>query len=178
MGTDVEFEGTLRVKGHKGAEINDTPKNRAYVRYLGELLKSPRIHVSEEDESVVTAALREKAGIPNKPQFRMMASGMYKDSYRHCDRATDQPGVDCGWELKGSVKHNNVSIVWDAMTMRFEHSQWLDYIIREFIEPKDWFVNGSLDVSADDRYVGTTILINNKSSFEPSNYHSSDDDDE
>jgi hypothetical protein len=178
MGTDFELEGTLKVTGAKGVEIEDTRLNRAYVAYIGDLLKSPRIDVYEEDESVVTAVLREKAGIPNKPQFRMKVPERYADSYRHCDRATGQPGVECGWELKGSVKHNNVFIEWDAITMRFEHSEWLDYIIKKFIEPKDWVLNGTLEVCADGKFVGSTILTNNKIIFESSDYRSSDDEDE
>jgi hypothetical protein len=69
-----------------------------------------------------------------------------------------QPGLWCQWRPTEDGK----SIKWDGGEKFYHYVEWLEYIIKNFLAPKDYLLNGAVRWKGDDHTdTGVILVIDN-----------------
>lgn len=61
------------------------------------------------------------------------------------DPPRTQPGLWCQWIIT-----DNSELVWNEMEKFYSYTEWLDYLIRNFLEPNDYIANGVINFQGED----------------------------
>jgi hypothetical protein len=70
-----------------------------------------------------------------------------------------QPGLWCQWV----PTHDGMGIVWDGNEKFYEYVEWLKYIIKNFLAPKGYVLNGEVEWRGEDwGDVGTIMVKQNE----------------
>jgi hypothetical protein len=75
-----------------------------------------------------------------------------------------QPGLWCQWE----VSEDGTTLEWDGGEKFYAYIEWLEYLIKNFFEPKGHTLNGQIEWYGEERGdVGTIYVRDNKVQTEP-----------
>lgn len=70
-----------------------------------------------------------------------------------------QPGLWCQW----IPSNDGLKIKWDGGEKFYEYVPWIKYIIKNFLAPKGYVLNGSVEYEGEGRNdCGTIVITNNK----------------
>lgn len=73
-----------------------------------------------------------------------------------------QPGLWCQWV----PSEDGTRIEWDGVEKFYNYIEWISYIIKNFLEPKGYVLNGTVEWHGEDYSdIGQIIIINNKVSI-------------
>ena len=68
------------------------------------------------------------------------------------------PGLWCGWTVD-----DNGHIAWDGVEKFYEYVSWLEFLIRTYIKPWGYTLNGTIDYQGeDDEDFGRIIVADNE----------------
>ena len=72
----------------------------------------------------------------------------------------DQPGLWCQWEPNAEA----TAIVWDECEKSYNYIEWLRYLIKHFLEPWGYVLNGSVRWLGENHFgdYGTIIVTDNE----------------
>ncbi len=77
----------------------------------------------------------------------------------HNSPPSTQPGLWCQWEPCEDRKH----IMWDGDEKFYEYKAWLVYLIKNFLAPKGYILNGEVEFQGENRNDrGIITVTNNK----------------
>jgi len=77
-----------------------------------------------------------------------------------------QPSLWCQWRPTDDMKH----IEWDGNEKFYCYTEWLEYIIENFLKPNGYKLNGTVEYQGEDRDdMGRIIVMDNKVTVEKGN---------
>jgi len=129
MSYRTEFDGVFRL---------DRPLTAAHARYLTAFAKSRRVHLPPEAVSQLTDPIREAAGLPTVPAYRV-ALPLGKP-YDFNTPPKGQPGLWCQWRPTA----NATGIEWDRCSNFYDYVEWLQYLIDHFLKPWGYTLTGTV----------------------------------
>ena len=160
MGYTTDFEGEF--------ELDKTlkPEHKKYLELFSHTRRMKRNPQKVEDFNDIP---REAVGLPIGVDGEYFVSG--KDDgfigFRQTKAESvidynsppaNQPGLWCQWIPSNDGK----SIEWDGNEKFYEYVEWLEYIIKHFLKPWGYVLNGEVKWFGEDREdVGLIIVKNN-----------------
>lgn len=77
-----------------------------------------------------------------------------------------QPGLWCKWIIGFNDKDKSLVLKWSGAEKFYDYVEWLEYIIINFLAPKNIILNGKIEWKGeDDRDIGTILVDNNSISL-------------
>ena len=72
---------------------------------------------------------------------------------------TGQPGLWCQW----TPNDDGTAIVWDGGEKFYDYVAWLEYLVKNFLKPWGYVLNGTVNWSGEDQGdVGKIVAKDNK----------------
>lgn len=69
----------------------------------------------------------------------------------------NQPGLWCDWVIEDG------KLVWNDSEKFYNYVEWLEYMIKNFFQPKGYVLNGEMKFQGEDFYDrGKIVIVNNK----------------
>ena len=144
MGYDTEFEGQFAVE----------PKLRdEHAAYLNAFSRTRRV----KRDTALTAAredpVRLAAGLPVGVEGGFFVGeggpfggGTGTDVLDENHPPSGQPGLRCHWVPTA----DGSAITWDGQSKFYEYERWLAYLIRHFLSPWGYVVDGTVQCQGED----------------------------
>lgn len=143
MGYTTNFKGSFKLNKKLDKETHDYLKRFAETRRMARNLP-------------------EQYGIEG--EFYVDGAGDFGQAHEdniinHNTPPKTQPGLWCQWVPNKS----GTAIQWDGGEKFYHYVEWLEYIIKNFLAPKGYVLNGEVDFQGeDDSDQGTIIVRNNE----------------
>ena len=136
MGYTTDFTGSFQL---------NTPLTDEQSKYLHKFNRTRRMKLDPSQLQTVPDPIRTAVGLP------LGLEGEYFVGFEDEDQMgykiprvdgnkppTSQPGLWCGW----CPTSDNTGIEWDGGEKFYYYSEWLDYLIQNFIKPWNLVLNG------------------------------------
>ena len=157
MGYTTEFTGAFALSH---------PLTVAQYNYLKKFAQTRRVTRDAQKSASLDDELRVEVGLPigQDGEYYVGAGGFmgqYQDSsvVDWDSPPGEQPGLWCQWEPSICGKY----IQWDGGEKFYHYVEWIEYIIKHFLEPWGVSLNGSVGWQGEDRKdVGIIKIENNK----------------
>lgn len=151
MGYSTDFEGSFQL---------DRQLSPAHASYLRAFAETRRMHRSS---GTAGDPLRDAVGLPPKPEYFVSGDGFCgQDSdesvLNYNSPPPGQPGLWCQW-----VPSENLdAIEWDGHEKFYHYVEWLTYLIKHFLEPWGYRLNGDVEWEGEGRGdIGRIIVTDN-----------------
>ena len=158
MGYTTEFEGDF---------VFNKPLESHHVEYLNLFYQTDReVKRIKKNESVKAKKLREKCGLPfgTFGQYSVCETNIAKECglrpYAYGKSIIPgQPSSSCQWILNSA----GTAIMWDSGEKFYDYIEWIEFIVKHFIKPWGYKLNGSVFWKGEDKSDrGQIDIINNK----------------
>jgi len=138
MGYTTDFNGEFNV------EPALKPEHIAYLKQFNETRRVKRDVAKSEN---LSDPVREAACLPVGPEGSFVVGGKGFMGQDGDDSVVDnnrppvgQPGLWCQW----TPSEDGTTIEWDGGEKFYDYTEWLEYIIENFLDPWGYVVNGSV----------------------------------
>lgn len=157
MGYHTEFNGEFNL---------DKPLTIAHANYLRKFSETRRMKRNPVVLMGFPDEVREKVGLGLGIDGEFFVGGMGFAGQDHDESVVDhntppkgQPGLWCQWV----PTDDGEAIVWDGGEKFYDYVLWIKYIIRNFIQPWGYTLNGEVEWAGEDREdMGKIIITNNE----------------
>jgi hypothetical protein len=155
MGYTTEFSGSFSL---------DKPLLASHSAYLHKFATTRRMERKQTIASKLPDPVREAAGLPIGKQGAYFVGGVgdfgqgTDASIVNSNGAPDgQPGLWCQWV----PTENDDGIEWDSGEKFYHYTEWLAYIIKHFLQPWGYILNGEVEWFGEDRDDRGKIVVEN-----------------
>jgi hypothetical protein len=158
MGYTTEFRGAFEL---------DKPLKPEHAEYLHKFADVRHMKRNAEKAASFDDPVREAVGLPIGDQGAYFVGGFgFKGQDRddsietHSDGnwpPESQPGLWCQW----IPTEDNTGIEWDGGEKFYEYIDWIKYIIKHFLDPWGYKLNGEVEWRGEDWDDTGSILIKN-----------------
>lgn len=131
MGYTTDFHGTFRLNKRLTPKLHEYLKKFANTRRMAR--KLPKKYGVEGEFYVDGGGM---CGQDHEPSII---------DYNH--PPSTQPGLWCQWV----PTDDGMGIEWDGGEKFYNYVEWLQYIVSNFLEPKGYILNGSVEWQGEDR---------------------------
>lgn len=138
MGYTTEFEGEFKL--NKVMEED-------HANYINKFCETRRMKRNPNLAKDLADPLREKVGLDIGEEGAYFVGGLGDFGQTHDKSVIDgnsppigQPGLWCQW----IVSEDRKSILWDGGEKFYKYVQWLEYIVKHFLAPWGYSLNGSV----------------------------------
>lgn len=155
MGYTTEFEG----------KFSATPSlKQIHIDYLNNFSEIRHMRRDVEILEMYSDPIREAAGLPIG-----IEGEFFINSFGYCGQDDDpsildynnesstQPGLWCHWVISENGKY----LEWDGGEKFYCYVEWLEYIIKNFLNPWGYVLNGSVKFQGEDEEDFGTIECKN-----------------
>lgn len=158
MGYTTNFNGQFDL---------DKPLTAAHKEYLDAFNRSRRMKRDASKTIEYADPLRLAVGLPigNQGEYYVGASETdfgqvhSADILDYNNAPADQPGLWCQWV----PSDDGTAIVWDDGEKFYDYTEWIEYLIENFLAPWGYSLNGEVKWSGeDDEDKGTIHVKNNR----------------
>lgn len=156
MGYTTDFTGRFEL---------DKPLIAVHSDYLRAFGQTRRVKRDAAKTAELPDPVREMAGLPVgiEGEYFVGATGDFGQEYTpdviddNCPSET-QPGLWCQW----TPTEDRTAIVWDGGEKFYHYIEWLEYVVKNFIEPWGYKLNGRVHwVGEDSDDSGVIRVIDN-----------------
>lgn len=139
------------------------PEHAAYLRAFN---RSRRVRRDPQRAKALPDSHREAAGLPIGPEggYYVGGAGRYYPAADDDESVLDynhppegQPGLWCRW----TPSDDRTAIVWDRGEKFYNYVAWLDYLLKHFLTPWGYVVNGKMTWQGEDERDQGRILVTN-----------------
>ena len=156
MGYTTDFTGQFDL---------DRPLSPVHADYLRAFSQTRRIKRNAAKTAELPDPVREMAGLPVgiEGEYFVGARGHFgqertSDVIEYNYPPKTQPGLWCQW----TPTEDRTAIVWDGGEKFYEYIEWLEYIVKNFIKPWGYKLNGRVHwVGQDSDDSGVIRVIDN-----------------
>jgi hypothetical protein len=156
MGYTTDFSGEFNL---------DKPLSNEHKAYLEAFAENRRMARNDKIASKLQDTVRIAAGLPVgiEGAYFVNGSGYYGqdedasviDSNRP---PSGQPGPWCQWV----PSHDGTAIVWDSNEKFYNYVEWIEYLVKHFLKPWGYKVNGEVEwIGQDPNDRGLIVIENN-----------------
>lgn len=152
MGYTTEFEGEFKV--HPTLK----PEHRMYLYMFS---RSRRMKRDEQKTATLPDPIRIAADLPIGEEGAYYVGGTNEDYsiIEHNKPPKGQPELWNQW----IPTQDGTAICWDGNEKFYEYTAWLEYIIKHFLHPWGYVLNGEVQYSGEDDFdTGMLVVIDNK----------------
>jgi len=144
----------------------DKPLAKDHDKYLNAFSNTRRMKRNIQQLVNLEDPLRDAVGLPigEDGEYFVGGKGMHGDDRDNSivdynNPPKNQPGLWCMWvpNEKGTV------IEWDGGEKFYEYIEWLEYLIKNFIEPWGYKLNGVVNWYGEDSEDTGNIIVTNNS---------------
>jgi len=155
MGYTTDFSGNFSL---------DKPLTDAHAAYLRKFAETRRMARNQTIASTLPDPVREAAGLPIGKQGAYFVGGG-RDfgqgddaSITNGNVAPDgQPGLWCQWV----PTETDDGVEWDGGEKFYNYIEWLEYIIKHFLAPWGYILNGEVEWLGEDHDDRGKIIVKN-----------------
>jgi hypothetical protein len=156
MGYSTDFEGSFKL---------DRPLSEAHSAYLKAFSSTRRMKRDPKKAAVIDDRVRCDAGLSVgvDGEFFVGGSGPFGQGYdasvlKHNDPPSTQPGLWCQWV----PNEDGTAIEWDGSEKFYDYVEWIRYIVKSFIVPWGYMMNGRVTWRGEEHLdVGVIVVKNN-----------------
>ncbi len=158
MGYTTDFSGQFDL---------DKPLTEAHREYLNAFNRSRRMARKAEVADTFPDPRRIAAGLPIGPQGGYYVGRADEDHGQRTDESIisynnppeGQPALWCQW----TPTDDGTAIVWDDGEKFYQYTEWLAYLIENFLKPWGYVLNGEVEwVGEDPQDIGTIYVKDNE----------------
>jgi hypothetical protein len=151
MGYTTEFEGEFSVNPAL------KPEHRMYLYMFSRSRRMKRNAIALE---AVSDPIREAVSLPIGEEGAYCVIGVEDASVTdHNKPPADQPELWCQW----IPTQDGTAICWDGNEKFYEYTAWLKYLIKHFLQPWGYALNGEVAYSGEHAFdTGILSVINNE----------------
>jgi hypothetical protein len=153
MGYHTEFRGSFKL---------DKPLATEQHKYLVKFNETRRM---KRDTNILTSMKdpeREAVGLPLGKEGEFFVGGLGYMGQDHDESVLEhnyspstQPGLWCQWV----PNKNGTEIEWDGGEKFYDYVDWLMYIIKNFLEPWGYTLNGEVDYQGEEPSDSGVIVV-------------------
>jgi hypothetical protein len=162
MGYTTDFEGRFNL---------DKPLTKAHAAYLKLFTETRRMRRNVKkltkllESGELSDSVRVATGLPLGNEGEFFTGGVGDWGQGNDDSVMDhnyppstQPGLWCDW----APTEDRTGIEWNGTEKFYHYTEWLDYIVQNFLEPWGYVLNGSVRWQGEeDSDIGTLVVENN-----------------
>lgn len=151
MGYNTDFDGHFKV----------TPELKAHHHnYLTNFSLTRRMKRDAKKTELLSDNTRTNAGLPAGEEGGYYVGGREAgDVVDHNHPPTGQPGLWCQWV----PSEDGTRIEWDGNEKFYDYEEWLVYLIKHFLAPWGYKLNGTVKWEGEDSVdVGRIVVIDNE----------------
>jgi hypothetical protein len=156
MGYTTDFTGKFNL------DKPLTPEHRAYLEAFAQTRRMQR---NAEKAATMPDLIREAAGLPIGEQGGYFVGSTKDYGQDHTPDVTDynqeptgQPGLWCQW----TPNEDGSAIEWDQGEKFYRYVEWIEYLIRHFLSPWGYTLNGTVEYQGEDSSdKGRIVIVNN-----------------
>jgi hypothetical protein len=145
MGYTTDFSGEFTL---------NKPLIAEHLAYLEAFSNSRRMKRNATKNALLPDPVREAAGLPVGEDGGYYVGGADDNhGQNHTDDVLDhntppegQPGLWCRWV----PNHDGTAIEWDGGEKFYEYTEWICYLIKHFLAPWGYVLNGEVDWFGED----------------------------
>lgn len=155
MGYTTDFGGSF---------VLDKPLTPEHKAYLNQFCNTARLERDPAKLKDIPDPIREAVGLPVGKHGEFFVKG---EGYRGQDHTDDSvlgdynknlPGKWCQWVPNG----DGTEIEWDGGEKFYKYVEWIEYLIKTFLDPWGYKLNGEVKYAGEDpEDVGTIIVSDN-----------------
>lgn len=145
MGYHTDFEGKFNL---------DKPLTFQHYAYLKKFNETRRMKRNESKANVLPDDIRRAVNLPIGVDGGYFVGGVGDfgqgndaSVLDHNNPPADQPSLWCGWVPSEDAK----AIEWDGGEKFYEYIAWIDYLIKHFLEPWGYTVEGEVSWRGEER---------------------------
>lgn len=156
MGYHTDFQGEFGI---------DKPLAPEHLAYLAAFNQTRRMSRNAEETKKLSDPIRIAAGLPvgeNGGYFVGSSRNMGQDQtsditdYNHAPAG--QPGLWCQW----TPNEDGTVIQWDEGEKFYDYTEWIQYLIANFLKPWGYVLNGTVEWDGESRGdIGRIVIIDN-----------------
>jgi len=157
MGYNTDLFGSFKL---------DRPLSQAQNIYLKKFSETRRMKRNASIADTLTDSARSAVGLPVGEEGEYFVGGKEDMFGQNKDESVidynrpprTQPGLWCQW----IPNNNGTEIEWDGEEKFYDHVEWIEYIIKNFIKPWNYYLNGEVEWQGDERDdIGKIVVKNN-----------------
>lgn len=156
MGYHTDFYGEFNL---------DKPLTQAHKNYLNAFANTRRMARKQSVAAKLDDPLRIAVGLPIGKEGGYFVGGKGMCGQDEDDSITEynnpplgQPSLWCQW----LPNQEGTAIVWDYSEKFYEYVAWIDYLIKHFLKPWGYTVNGEVEWQGEERDDrGMIVVVNN-----------------
>jgi hypothetical protein len=156
MGYTTDFSGRF--------ELNK-PLTAEHAEYLTTFSQTRRMKRNAVEAALLEDPVRAKVDLPvgNEGEYFVGGTGSFGQGddnsvENHNYPPTTQPGLWCQWVPSGDGK----GIEWDGSEKFYNYTEWLEYIVQNFLGPWGYKLNGEVNWYGEDPSdVGILVVEDN-----------------
>ncbi len=142
-----------------------------HVAYLKQFSRTRRMKRDADRAAALLDPIREAAGLPIGKEAAYFVGGQGLAGQARDESILDynkpprgQPGLWCQWVPSA----DGTAIEWDGGEKFYEYTEWLQYLIKHFLAPWGYILNGEVQWQGeDDQDRGVIRVVNNRVSEHP-----------
>jgi hypothetical protein len=138
MGYTTEFDGEIGL---------DKPLTVAHMRYLQQFASTRRQKRDEVKTAAMDDPIRKRAGLPIGDEAGFYVGDSEENVIDGNSPPAGQPGLWCQW----IPTEDGDGICWDGGEKFGRYTEWLAYIIGNFLEPWGYVANGQIKWNGEER---------------------------
>jgi hypothetical protein len=155
MGYTTDFSGEFTL---------DRPLTPEHKAYLTKFNETRRMRRDPQIAATLPDPVREAVGLPVGPEGDYFVGGpgfMGQNDdpsvVEHNSPPNSQPGLWCQW----TPNEEGTAIVWDEGEKFYEYTEWLWYLIENFLKPWGYVLNGTVRWQGEDSNDCGAIKVKN-----------------
>ena len=157
MGYSTDFSGEFKL---------DRPLTYAHREYLAQFSYTRRVKRDVKKTELLLDGLRIAAGLPVGEDGSYyvgesdsnFGQDLTPDIVDYDSPPSTQPGLWCQW----TPNSNGTAIVWDEGEKFYHYVEWIEYLIKYFLAPWQYRINGEVEWQGEERDdIGKIIVRDN-----------------
>ncbi len=156
MGYTTDFDGKFNL---------DRPLSPEHFAYLQTFSQTRRITRDAAKTALMSDAIRESVGLPVGEQGGYFVGSPNDYGQDRTADVTDynrppigQPGLWCQW----TPNDDGTAIEWDQGEKFYAYVEWIKYLIRHFLAPWGYVINGEVTWEGESKGdMGAIVIVNN-----------------
>ncbi len=151
MGYSTDFTGKFSL---------DKPLKAEHAAYLRAFAETRRMGRDAKIAETLPDPLRKAAGLPIGVDGAYFVGSAGSGSVFDYNRsAMSQPGLWCQWVPNA----DGTAIEWDGGEKFYSYVKWIEYLIKHFLAPWGYVLNGAVEWSGEDAGdIGKIVIKDNK----------------
>jgi len=157
MGYDTDFIGSFEIDRPLDEETQKILKGLNYTRHM----KRDSIKLAKRLEISLEECIEKygKEGEYYSCFDKNHEDVSHTDIVDHHNPPSSQPSLWCKWHYNEEEN----TIEWDGAEKFYEYIEWIEYMIKNILEPRDYKLNGSVTWEGEDGVdLGKISIRNNK----------------